>query len=797
MSRLSRVLAAAIATVTVILYPAIPDSPRGSGRPVVNPAATGDLYLIRLRNNSDALVLNQLDVDAVLRVGNEYVVLAPFGPIERPEFAQLGPRLLEQSVSRWELAIDRSPDGRNRERYPLIYEIDDIRLFRIDPGAIESADEALTLVPVGSRTVVVGYEPPQSEPVITLASMYADLDSIAALIRQDSIQSYLNRLQAFNGRVATSSSNLGSRDWIHAKFAAFGYDSIYNDVFYPSVFGGTACYNVIATKLGTLYPDIHVVVGAHHDGVPGSPAADDNGTGTAAVLEMARVLHDIPTDVSIIFATFDAEEYGLYGSQHYAVRAVAEGEYILLMWNMDMIGHYTNTNKAKLYHGSKTRAAQQWIALAGPMVGITGYLSGNSGGSDHFPFTQRGFEAVFLHEYIFSSVYHSNRDSTTYVNTEYATRMLKASVATVYAVQQDIDNDGIANDADNCPLVANTNQSDGDADDIGDLCDNCAAVYNPTQSDADTDAIGDACDICPGDTINDPDNDGVCGEVDPCPYDPFDDADGDGFCSNVDKCPEIYNPGQEDVDGDGIGDPCDACPNDPWNDVDGDGVCGDIDNCPTAYNPTQSDGDADGRADACDNCPTIANPNQLDTDGDGWGNLCDNCPYTPYADRTDTDQDGWGDLCDNCPTVANPTQQDTDSDGFGDACDNCPTVPFYDQRDEDSDGIGDPCDNCPLVANPGQEDSDQDQIGDACDCACQCHSDPSGCDGVQDVTDIVQTINVAFRGNAEIPDPDTNCPYMRTDVDCSNGTDVIDVVKVVNVAFRAVNPVTEFCSPCP
>lgn len=790
-----RVLTPVLVALLLGIFIVAADSPYGSNSQIGDPAVLGDLYLMEIGSERDAEWLKAIGADPVLRVGNTYLVL--LSPAQSQELDALNARLLERSVSRRELAIDRAMDGSNLGKHSVLYEVDDLRLLRITPGVLDAEAAAVTLVSLEDRAIELTYEPPKSEAAGSLAVHSADLDSIAALIRQDSVQSYLNRLQAFNGRVATSASNRASRDWIHAKFVEFGYDSVFNDPFYPSIFGGAACYNVVATKLGTLYPDIHIVVGAHHDGVNGSPAADDNGTGTAGVLELARILRDIPTDVSIIFVTFDAEEYGLYGSWHYAARAAAQGEQILFMWNMDMIGHLTNNNQARLFHGSQTRAAQQWIALAGPMVGITGYLSGNSGGSDHYPFIQYGFEAAFLHEYIFSTVYHSYRDSTTYVNTQYATRMLKPSVATVYAMQRDIDGDGILNVVDNCPLIANPEQYDVDGDGFGDPCDNCPVVYNPAQEDSDGDGLGDLCDPCPGDTINDPDGDGICGDVDPCPYDPLNDEDGDGICGNLDNCPTVYNPGQEDADNDGIGDICDDCPNDRFNDIDGDGVCGDVDNCPTAYNPSQADSDGDGRADACDNCPDVYNPTQLDTDLDGWGNACDNCPYSPYTDRTDTDQDGWGDLCDNCPTVYNPPQTDTDGDGFGDACDNCPTVRQNDQWDSDEDGFGELCDNCPTVPNPGQEDSDQNGVGDACQCACQCHCDPAGCDQAQDVLDVLATINVALRGAAAIPDPLPTCPRERTDVDCSGDTDIIDVVKMINVAFRGMTAASEFCNPCP
>jgi hypothetical protein len=78
-------------------------------------------------------------------------------------------------------------------------------------------------------------------------------------------------------------------------------------------------------------------------------------------------------------------------------------------------------------------------------------------------------------------------------------------------------------------------------------------------------------------------------------------------------------------------------------------------------------------------------------------------------------------------------------------------------------------------------------------CICSCHADPV-CDAVVDIQDVVQVVNVAFRGAAPLIDVD--CAYQRTDVDCSTETTVLDVVKIVNVAFRGANQATEFCEPC-
>lgn len=94
------------------------------------------------------------------------------------------------------------------------------------------------------------------------------------------------------------------------------------------------------------------------------------------------------------------------------------------------------------------------------------------------------------------------------------------------ACENDDDDDGVVDDSDNCPLIANADQADDDGDGFGNLCDNCAGTGN-NQVDTDADGLGDACD-------GDQDGDGVVNSIDPCPLDPDDDADGDGICADLD-----------------------------------------------------------------------------------------------------------------------------------------------------------------------------------------------------------------------------------------------------------------------
>ena len=229
----------------------------------------------------------------------------------------------------------------------------------------------------------------------------------------------------------------------------------------------------------------------------------------------------------------------------------------------------------------------------------------------------------------------------------------------VIAAEADVDEDGVANGSDNCPLTMNPSQTDADGDGLGDACDNCPSDHNVSQADSDGDGLGNVCDACALDPLNDADTDGVCG--------------------NVDNCPSTANAGQANSDGDALGNACDACPLDPLNDADTDGVCGNV-----------------------DNCPSTANAGQANADGDALGDACDACALDPL---NDADFDGVCGNLDNCPSTSNSSQTNTDGDGTGDACD----------LDDDNDGVPDAADNCPVTVNPGQQDRDGDGIGNLCD----------------------------------------------------------------------------------
>lgn len=303
----------------------------------------------------------------------------------------------------------------------------------------------------------------------------------------------------------------------------------------------------------------------------------------------------------------------------------------------------------------------------------------------------------------------------------------------------DEDGDGVGDEVDNCPFVANAAQANHDGDAFGDLCD----------ADDDNDAILDTDDDCAlgnlswiSSTATDHDMDGCADLTED------NDDDNDGMDDNTDYCATgdlaWTSSSSTDYDMDGCRDAgedydddndriCDAavmdgfwtCSDAAWLATDG------ADAFPT-YSTQHADRDGDGYGDSstgfrADVCPDIEGTSTedvfgcLNTDGDGWSDAGDAFPEDA-TQHVDADMDGYGDsrngnLPDSCPGVfGTSTEQelgcpDSDGDGWGDNLDEfADDVRFWSDIDEDGhpDQQGtNMSDDCPEVAGT----SNQDRIG--------------------------------------------------------------------------------------
>lgn len=175
--------------------------------------------------------------------------------------------------------------------------------------------------------------------------MFAPVDAaVRAAVRDISvarIYEYERALFQFDSKYITQPGNRRAIEYLAATLRSFGYEPELQ-WFEPE--SGVRTANVIATLRGRVSPELIYVVSSHFDSVEDGPGADDNTSGTAALLEVARVLARRPQAATIKFAWFTGEEAGLYGSREFVRRAVANDDRIAGALNNDMIG-WTNDHR--------------------------------------------------------------------------------------------------------------------------------------------------------------------------------------------------------------------------------------------------------------------------------------------------------------------------------------------------------------------------------------------------------------------------------------------------------------------
>jgi hypothetical protein len=186
----------------------------------------------------------------------------------------------------------------------------------------------------------------------------ADVRQVLAHASASRVFSYEKALFDFESKHISKPGNRKASEYLFSTYTSFGYHPEYQ-WFDPSTppsavpsasrdeppaaLGGRTA-NVIATLRGTVNPDLVYVVSSHYDSVEAGPGADDDSSGTAALLEAARVLAHHPLPATIVFASFTGEESGLLGSREFVRRAVADKMHVVGALNNDMIG-WTNDRR--------------------------------------------------------------------------------------------------------------------------------------------------------------------------------------------------------------------------------------------------------------------------------------------------------------------------------------------------------------------------------------------------------------------------------------------------------------------
>jgi len=174
---------------------------------------------------------------------------------------------------------------------------------------------------------------------------------------------YSNKLKAHVDKLAVElgERNLQNRvtlkalndaaDYVEGKFKEFGYTPT-RQTFKCR---GIDCHNIACEIKGTERPDEIFIVGAHYDSAPGTPGANDNGSGTAAMLVIAEKLKDFKPKRTLRFVAFTNEEppyfqnRGEMGSWVYAEMCRKEDQNIVGVISLETMGYFTNAAKSQKY----------------------------------------------------------------------------------------------------------------------------------------------------------------------------------------------------------------------------------------------------------------------------------------------------------------------------------------------------------------------------------------------------------------------------------------------------------------
>lgn len=303
--------------------------------------------------------------------------------------------------------------------------------------AIAKECHGVDLQPLALDTAIIQRLDRCSVPAMPQA---ASADIVSAAVQAVDIVNYsdvVTDLVDFGTRYTNSRSFPDVTSYLQDALTDLGYAVILD----PFQIGGETRHNVIAEIQGDVTPDDVYIVCGHYDSTSQNPnvfapGADDNASGAAAVVELARVLGQYRFQSTVRFICFAGEEQGLVGSTTYVNDLIAAGTLsdVKGVINMDMIA-YLNTGVWDVLLEGKAGVSTQLLELLPGLVvqhtSLTGFVSTNPYGSDHMPFINNGVNAVLTIEYEdwYNPNYHSTSDTVATLTLPFAVEIIKLDVA--------------------------------------------------------------------------------------------------------------------------------------------------------------------------------------------------------------------------------------------------------------------------------------------------------------------------------------------------------------------------------
>ncbi|MFQ5905445.1 MAG: M28 family peptidase, partial [bacterium] len=274
---------------------------------------------------------------------------------------------------------------------------------------------------------------------LTLGKRTSDgfIEKLVREVSRDSLESYLRTLEGFRTRYSYTDSCWSAGQWIYDEFQSFGMDASFH---YYDV-GPDQWRNVIATIPGKRDSTVIVIICGHFDSISEdpwnlAPGAEDNGSGTAAVIEAARVLSKAEHMYTLRFICFSGEEQGLLGSANYVAEAFGRGDDIAAAMNFDMVGYTDDSHYDILVLYDSISVWLGNLVMTGSRFSESEAHSFRytSPSSDHWYFQQYGYSATTsfhisrTHGYPY---YHTINDTVGNLNPDFLAQVVKMAVASM------------------------------------------------------------------------------------------------------------------------------------------------------------------------------------------------------------------------------------------------------------------------------------------------------------------------------------------------------------------------------
>lgn len=289
---------------------------------------------------------------------------------------------------------------------------------------------------------------------VAMPTLYAQhmQDEIAAAVSQVSMERLESLLREYEqlGIKNIGSQNLeATRAWIKQCYLDMGYSPEQISE-YAFSYAQKTLYNIVLTKKGNLFPHTYIYLSAHYDSTPNGPGVNDNGSGTVALLEIARIIQSKNLPYSVRLVHFSAEEVGLIGSKRY-VEEVAKPQNIAIraLINLDEIGGDKNKRNTFVYcerdesnvstvnNAISAHFTQRMANITKLYTSLDAVIS-HAYASDYMPFEAAGYNIMGFYESYQTAHYHSSTDLLQNMDVPYFHKVVQAALASLLHFSSEI-----------------------------------------------------------------------------------------------------------------------------------------------------------------------------------------------------------------------------------------------------------------------------------------------------------------------------------------------------------------------